>query len=73
MRSIINISLPEDMVAFINKEVKENNFMSTSEFFRKLLRDYKENKLLNELDDSRRELLNEEYRYKDIKSLKDIR
>ena len=73
MRSVVNISLPEDMVAFINSEVKDNNFMSTSEFFRKLIRDYKENKLLNELNNSRKEILEEKYKYSDIKSLKDIR
>lgn len=73
MRNVVNISLPDDMVAFINREVKENNFMSTSEFFRKLIRDYKDGKLLNELNDSRKELLDEEYKHKDIKSLKDIR
>ena len=73
MRSVINISLPEDMTIFIKEEVKNNNFMSTSEFFRKLVRDYKENKLLNELKNSQKELKTGKYKYENIKSLKDIR
>ena len=47
--------------------------MSTSEFFRKLVRDYKENKLLNELKNSQKELKTGKYKYENIKSLKDIR
>jgi len=73
MRSIINISLPEDMTIFVKEEVKNNNFMSTSEFFRKLVRDYKEDKLLNELKNSQKELKTGKYKYENIKSLKDIR
>ena len=73
MRSVINISLPEDMTIFIKEEVKNNNFMSTSEFFRKLVRDYKENKLLNELKNSQKELKTGKYKHENIKSLKDIR
>ena len=49
MRNIINLSIPEDMNNYIKQEIKENNYTSVSEFFRKLVRDYKEEKLLKEL------------------------
>ena len=73
MRNVINISLPEDMALFIKEEVRNNNFMSTSEFFRKLVREYKENKLLKELKGEQKELKNGKYKYANIKSLKDLK
>ena len=56
MREVINISLPSKMVKTVKKAVDEGNFMSTSEFFRQLLRDWQEGKLLRELGESRREI-----------------
>ena len=57
MREVINISLPSKMAKTVKKAVDEGNFMSTSEFFRELLRDWQEGKLLHELEESRREII----------------
>ena len=54
MREVINISLPPKMAKTVKKAVDEGNFMSTSEFFRELLRDWQEGKLLRGLEESRR-------------------
>ena len=56
MRAVINISLPPKMAKTVKQAVDEGNFMSTSEFFRELLRDWQEGKLLRELQGSRREI-----------------
>jgi len=56
MRQVINISLPAQTAKAVKKAVKDGEFISTSEFFRTLLRDWQERKLLNELNDSRAEI-----------------
>lgn len=56
MRNIINISLPEDMVKSIQKEMKKEHFSTKSEFFRMLVRLWMEGKLTSELEESREEL-----------------
>lgn len=56
MRKVINISLPSPMVKTVKTAVKTGNYASTSEFFRHLLRDWQESKLLNELNESRVEI-----------------
>ncbi len=72
MRSIINISLPKEMVKFIKKEVKRNKYASVSEFFRSLVRDYEEESaLLTELEESRRDI--NSGKGKILHSLKDLR
>jgi len=38
MRSIINISLPEQMAKRVERAVKKGKFASTSEYFRHLIR-----------------------------------
>ncbi|MCX6713491.1 MAG: ribbon-helix-helix domain-containing protein [Candidatus Vogelbacteria bacterium] len=55
MRSVVNISLPPSLLKEVNKEVKAGGFASKSEFFRQLLRSYREAKLLAELRESQRE------------------
>ncbi len=55
MRSIVNISLPPSLLKEVNKEVKEGGFASKSEFFRQLLRSYREAKLLAEVRASQKE------------------
>ena len=55
MRNIVNISLPAEMVKIVKREVKKGRYASVSEFFRALLREYEENKLLTELEESHRE------------------
>ena len=49
MRAILNISLPQAMVADVKAEVKRGKYSTVSEFFRKLLRDWQKEKLLREL------------------------
>jgi len=71
MRQVINISLPDTMAKTVKKAVKTGDYSSTSEFFRHLLRDWQENKLLNELNESRLELASG--KGKVLKSLKDLR
>jgi Arc/MetJ-type ribon-helix-helix transcriptional regulator len=38
MRNIINISLPEQMVKEVKRDIKQENYASVSEYFRDLLR-----------------------------------
>jgi len=56
MREVINISLPSPMAKTVKTAVKTGNYASTSEFFRHLLRDWQEGKLLAELNESRMEI-----------------
>ena len=51
MREIINLSLPTETVKAVKKAVKVGHYASTSEFFRSLLRDWQEGKLLIKLTD----------------------
>jgi len=55
MRNIINISMPAEMAKAVKREVKKGQYASVSEFFRALLREYEENKLLAELKEIDRE------------------
>ncbi len=71
MREIINISLPQEMVKTVKSAVKTGNYMSVSEFFRSLLRDWQENNLLNELNEGRKQI--HLGKGKILKSLKDLR
>ena len=71
MREIINISLPSTMVKTVKNAVKEGDYISTSEFFRDLLRNWQSNKLLSELNKSREEI--KAGKGKVLKSLKDLR
>ena len=71
MRSIVNISLPPSLLKEVQKEVKNGGYASTSEFFRQLLRAYREAKLLSELEKSHKEVL--VGKAKLLKSLKDLR
>lgn len=56
MREVINISLPSPMAKTVKAAVKTGSYSSTSEFFRHLLREWQENKLLAELNESRLEI-----------------
>lgn len=71
MREIINISLPPQMAKNVKKAVKKGDYISISEFFRDLLRDWQASKLLNELKESRREI--KAGKGKVLKSLKDLK
>lgn len=56
MRNVINISLPAPLTTIVDAEIKSGQFASRSEFIRHLLRLWSENKLYNELEQSRREI-----------------
>ncbi|MBU1130820.1 ribbon-helix-helix domain-containing protein [Patescibacteria group bacterium] len=70
MREVINISLPSPMAKTVKTAVKTGNYMSTSEFFRDLLRNWQAGKLLSELNESRKEIA--QGKGKVLKSLKDL-
>ena len=71
MRDIITISLPKSLSLDINKAVKANSYASKSEFFRELVRDWKERQILNNLRYSQLEV--SKGKGKKLKSLKDLR
>ena len=55
MRTTMTISLPQDMAKDIKKEVKKGSYISSSEFFRDLVRKWKEDVLYTELMESKKE------------------
>lgn len=71
MRNIINISLPPKMTEVVEENVKKGLFSSKSEFFRMLVRLWMEGKLVQELEESRKEL--HHGKGKLLRSLKDLR
>lgn len=71
MRNIINISLPDEMVKIVKKEVKAGNYATTSEFFRHLIRLWNTHELAKELREDRKEF--EAGKGKVLKSLRDLR
>lgn len=71
MRSIVNISLPAKTAEKIRKEVKAGGFASVSEFFRHLLREHEEEKLITKLAKSRAEIRNGQG--KTLRSLRDLK
>lgn len=56
MRQVVNISLPVQTTKEVKKAVKDSGFASVSEFFRYLLREWQEGKLLVELEQSQKEI-----------------
>ena len=71
MRNIVNISLPEEMVKAVKKEVRLGQFATTSEFFRHLLRLWNTHKLVKELKVDRKEF--EAGKGRTLRSLRDLR
>jgi len=70
MRAILNISLPKPMVDEIEAEVSLGSFATKSEFFRHILRFWKEEKLLRELKASQAEF--RAGKFKVLKSFRDL-
>ncbi len=70
MRAIMNISLPAQMAAFIDTEVKSLSFSSRSEFIRKLIRDWQEKRILNGLERSEQDY--NKGNYKVLNSLSEL-
>lgn len=71
MRTIVNISLPNQMSSVIDEAVASGGFASKSEFIRSILRDWMENNLYRELEKSRQELASGKGKL--LRSLKDLR
>lgn len=71
MRTIVNLSLPQDMALAVDAAVDSGNYVSKSEFFRVLLRDWMETRLYAGLKTSQREL--KSGKGKLLKSLKSLR
>jgi Arc/MetJ-type ribon-helix-helix transcriptional regulator len=71
MRSIINISLPEELKKRVEELMKEGGYATKSEFFRDLLRMRIEGRILRELSESREEIASG--KGKELKSLKELR
>lgn len=71
MRNIVTISLPKQLDEQIEKEVKTGKFASKSEFIRSLIRLWQEEKLAKEIAECERDIV--AGRYKELKSLKELR
>ena len=56
MRKVVNISLPEELDKKLADMVKDGGYSTKSEFFRTLLRIKIEEKVFQDLSESRREL-----------------
>ena len=70
-RDIINISLPPSLTAVVKTSVKKGHYSSTSEFFRYLLREWIEEKMVHDLHESRKEI--DSGKGKTLRSLKQLR
>ncbi len=71
MRQIISISLPKPMLDLVDKEIKEKSYTNKSEFFRSLIRQWSDQKAVDEILESRRQAkLGHKYL---LTSLKDLR
>lgn len=71
MRNVVNISLPYTLTAEVETAVEQGRFASKSEFFRHLLRLWLENRLVSDLEKSRKEMVFG--KGKVLRSLKDLR
>lgn len=67
----MNISLPRSTASSVKREAKVEGFASVSEYFRHLIREEAERKLLRSLEKSRKEF--ESGKGKVLRSLKDLR
>lgn len=70
MRTILNISLPAELAREVKREVKAGKFASTSEYMRHLLRLWRTERLVRELEESRKEFAAGKGRV--LRSLKDL-
>lgn len=71
MRQIVSISLPQNLANLVDNTVAVEGYASKSEFFRELLRNWADTRMLFELNKSREEIING--KGKTLKSLKDLR
>ncbi len=68
MRTIVNISMPEETAKEAKRIAREEGFVSVSEYFRYLLREEKQRKLAEELHKQSRS-----GKWIKLKSLRDLR
>ncbi|MCX6720808.1 MAG: ribbon-helix-helix domain-containing protein [Candidatus Staskawiczbacteria bacterium] len=72
MRSVINISLPKELVFDLDKAIKKGKYSSKSEFVRELIREkMEEEDLLKRVKISQKQI--EQGKGKILRSLKDLR
>lgn len=71
MRSILNISVPEELAREIKREVKRGKYASTSEYIRAVFRELAELKLYYELESQRKAF--DAGKGKILRSLRDLR
>lgn len=71
MRSIINISLPQQMATLVRNEVDTGRYGSISEFFRELVREWTKRQALNAVSVSEAEF--HQGKAKALRSLADLR
>ena len=70
MRKVVNISLPQKLNKEVDKAVKSGQYASKSEFFRDMMRLWKEEQILEDVQASRREIA--AGKAKELKSPKDL-
>jgi putative addiction module CopG family antidote len=70
MRAVMNISLPEQMAAFIDSEVESLNFSSRSEFIRNLIRNWQNERAVKQILKSKKDTDNGNYKI--LNSLSDL-
>jgi Arc/MetJ-type ribon-helix-helix transcriptional regulator len=71
MRDVVNISLPQEMAKEVERAVKGGHYASKSEFFRDMIRLWREEQLLQDLRKSQKEFAVGKGRT--LRSLKDLR
>jgi Arc/MetJ-type ribon-helix-helix transcriptional regulator len=70
MRTTLNISIPTALKREVEKEVRDGNYASVSEFFRDALRSWKDEQLIREIRESQAEIARGEGKI--LKSLADL-
>ncbi|MFZ1019970.1 MAG: ribbon-helix-helix domain-containing protein [Minisyncoccia bacterium] len=70
MRTTLNISMPTALKREVEKEVKDGNYASVSEFFRDAVRSWKDEQLIREIQESQAEIARGEGKI--LKSLADL-
>jgi Arc/MetJ-type ribon-helix-helix transcriptional regulator len=73
MRQIVTISLPKPMLDLVDKEIKEKSYTSKSEFFRSLIRQWSDQKAVDEILESKKQMeKGEKYLLKSFKDLRNM-
>lgn len=57
MRNVVSISLPDDLLADLHKQAKEEKYSSLSEYVRYLIREHRKATFWREIEESRKEFL----------------